>query len=157
MKSLQWKPLLLQIFIVLAISFFGQLFAGDSRMQYDTMYQPYLAPPGWLFPIVWSVLYLLMAISAYLISISDDPNKKQALTLYYVQLFFNLIWPLLFFRFDAYLLAFLCLVILWFLIYLTYNAFSRISPLAGYLLLPYLLWVTFAGYLNLAIALNSYW
>ena len=117
--------------------------------------QPPLSPPGWLFPVVWTVLYVLMGIASYLVSVSDAPHeeKARALWTYGIQLAFNFLWPIAFFNLKWYLFAFLWLVILWILILITALRFGRIRKPAGYLLVPYLLWVAFAGYLNLGIYL----
>lgn len=116
--------------------------------------QPPLSPPAWLFPVVWTLLYTLMGIASYLVAVSEKTYRaRTALTVYGVQLAFNFFWSLIFFNLHAYLFAFVWLVLLWLLIIITTVLFYQISRPAGYLLIPYLLWVTFAGYLNLAIAL----
>ncbi len=121
---------------------------------YQDMYQPSLAPPGWLFPVVWTILYTLMGIAAYLIyEEPESEDRRLALLLYGVQLFFNAVWSPIFFGAQAYFLAFAWLVLLWFFIYLTTKQFLQLNKTAGILMVPYLLWVTFAGYLNLAIAI----
>lgn len=105
--------------------------------------------------MVWTVLYELMGIASYLVSASDAPQeeKARALWTYGIQLAFNFLWPIAFFNLKWYLSAFLWLVILWILILITALRFGRIRRPAGYLLVPYLLWVAFAGYLNLGIYL----
>ena len=114
--------------------------------------KPPASPPGWLFPIVWTILYVLMGLASYLVLISAKPNKT-ALAAYAIQLIFNFFWSIIFFRLQLCFLAFIWLVLLWFLILKTFTLFSEISKSAGYLLIPYLLWVTFAGYLNFTICL----
>lgn len=121
--------------------------------RYASLPRPPLSPPMWLFPVVWTILYLLMGISSYLVSRSDCPDRKNALALYSVQLAVNFIWPLLFFNAQAYLAAFVCLAILWVLVLLMIQKFYCCSVTASLLQLPYLIWLTFAGYLNLAIYL----
>ncbi|MFR4318769.1 MAG: TspO/MBR family protein [Eubacterium sp.] len=105
---------------------------------------------GMDFPNCWTILYVLMGISSYLVVISDQPNDK-ALSVYFLQLAFNFFWSILFFNLHWYLISFIWLVVLWFLILITIVMFYKISKPAAYLLIPYFLWVTFAGYLNLAI------
>lgn len=119
---------------------------------FEAISKPALAPPGFLFPAVWTILYILMGIASYLVLTSGRPNDT-ALTVYGIQLAFNFFWPIIFFNLGLYLFAFLWLVLLWLLILITAVLFCQISKPAGYLMLPYLLWVTFAGYLNLSIYL----
>lgn len=85
---------------------------------------------------------------------SPSEDKKSALTVYIVQLVVNVLWSVIFFRYDAYLLAFAWLVFLWYLIFITIKQFYPINKAAAVLMLPYLAWVTFAGYLNFAIAIH---
>ena len=105
--------------------------------------------------MVWTVLYILMGVSAYLVATADAPDitKFQAFCLYGLQLAFNVLWPIVFFRWQMYLTAFFVLVLLWIFIFITFWLFSAIRSRAGTLLLPYLLWVTFAGYLNYGVFL----
>ena len=119
---------------------------------FQSLNKPALSPPGWLFPVVWTVLYILMGIASYLVLTSGQPNRA-ALTVYGIQLVFNFFWSIIFFNLESYLFAFIWLVFLWILIFTNMILFYRISKPAGYLLLPYLLWVTFAGYLNFCIYL----
>ena len=115
--------------------------------------KPPLSPPAFLFPIVWTILYILMGISAYLI-IKSDANleeKTKALKIYIYQLIVNFLWPIFFFNLKWYFFSFLWILLLWVLIIVMIREFSRISKTAGYLLVPYLLWVTFATYLTFAI------
>ena len=148
-----WK-LLLFLFIPLAVGGLAAL-AGGDMMQYQTLIQPPLSPPAWVFPVVWTVLYLLMGYGSYRIynANADPKQKRNALILYGVQLVFNFLWPLTFFRLGWRLTAFFLLCILWVLIFLTMRAFNAIDERASDTLLPYLLWVTFAGYLNLGVYL----
>lgn len=152
--KIDWKRLLIALAIPLAVGGLAALLSGGMA-DYRAMNQPPLSPPGWLFPVVWTVLYLLMGYASYLIWISDAPEaeKRKALVLYGAQLLANFIWPLLFFGAEMYLTALIWLVVLWILIFLTIRAFSRINERAGDLLIPYILWVTFAAYLNLGIFL----
>lgn len=146
------KKLLASLAVPLAVGGLSALLTKDSMETFDSLNKPALSPPGWLFPVVWTVLFVLMGIACYLVVTSGRSNRV-ALTLYGVQLFFNLLWSLIFFRAGAYLAAFIWLILLWLLISATTVLFYRISKPAGLLMLPYLLWVTFAGYLNLSIYL----
>lgn len=149
-----WKQLLLFLAIPLAVGGFGAL-AGGNMMAYRDLVQPPLSPPGWLFPIVWTVLYLLMGYSSYRVynAPAEDKEKRNALILYGAQLLLNFLWPLVFFRLEWRLTAFFLLIALWLLIALTIRAFNAIDERASDALLPYLIWVTFAGYLNLGVYL----
>ena len=152
--KIKWKPLLISLAIPLAVGGLGALLGGGMD-NYPTLNQPPLAPPGWVFPIVWSVLYLLMGYASYRIYISeaDREGKRTALIFYGIQLFLNFLWPAVFFGLQWYWAAFVLLLGLWVMIYLTMYRFGVIDDTAENLLIPYLLWVTFAGYLNLGIAL----
>ena len=131
----------------------GLLSRGGTELFSQTAVQPPLSPPAWLFPVVWTILYTLMGIASYLVLTSGSPQEEidSALTAYGIQLAVNFVWPLLFFNLHMYLASFLWLVHLWLLILLTIRLFREISPAAAKLMVPYLLWVTFAGYLNLLI------
>ncbi len=149
-----FKKRLLCWAIPLAVGGLATLLSGGMG-SYRVMNQPPLSPPGWVFPIVWTILYLLMGEASYriLVSGAEPAQVKRALTAYGVQLFLNFLWPLVFFGAQMYLTAFILLIALWVAIFLTMRWFSQIDEKAGDLLLPYLLWVTFAGYLNLGVFL----
>ncbi len=150
MMKQNWKSLLIALAIPLAVGGLATLLSGGTEL-YKTVNQPPLSPPPWVFPVVWTVLYLLMGYGSYRVCISENPQKSQALKLYAAQLFLNFLWPVVFFGFRWYLGAFFVLLALWVMILLTLRAFTAIDETAGDLLIPYLLWVTFAGYLNLGI------
>ena len=149
-----WKKLLICLAIPLAIGGLGALLGGGMD-QYQALNQPPLSPPGWIFPIVWTILYLLMGYASYRVLTADAPraDRKKALTFYGIQLFLNFLWPVVFFGLGWYWAAFILLLALWVMIYLTMHLFGLIDDTAENLLIPYLLWVTFAGYLNLGVAL----
>lgn len=152
--KIQWDKLLKSIAVPLAVGGVSALITMDAMKSFGSLNQPPLSPPAWLFPLVWSILYVLMGIASYLVLVSDKPARaKTALTVYGVQLFFNFFWSIIFFNFEAYLFAFIWLIILWVLIIITAVLFFGINKTAGYLMIPYILWVTFAAYLNLAIYL----
>jgi len=150
--KIQWKDLITCIAIPLAVGSLSALLTQNSMETFETVSKPALSPPGWLFPVVWTILYMLMGIASYLILTSRKPNTA-ALTVYGIQLAFNFFWPVIFFNLGLYLFAFIWLVLLWLLVFKTTILFCRISKIAGALMLPYLLWVTFAGYLNFSIFL----
>ncbi len=139
--------------IPLAAGAISALASGGGMRVFSVLEKPPLSPPGWLFPVVWTVLYLLMGLASYLIltAQADQQAISQALTVYGYQLLVNVLWPIFFFDFGWYFFSFLWLILLWLLIAMTIKQFYSISKTAAYLLLPYLAWVTFAGYLNLGI------
>ena len=149
MKTRNIEPLIISILIPLAVGAVSSLLSGT--MMTPTFIQPSFRPPGYLFPIVWTILYILMGISSYLVYTSDSPAKPAALLVYAIQLVFNFFWTILFFRFSLYGLAFLWLLVLIGLIVIMICLFSKIRPAAAYFQLPYLLWCLFAAYLNFAV------
>lgn len=115
--------------------------------------KPPFSPAGWVFPIVWTILYILMGISFYLVQTSgaDAEEITKAGNLYGYQLAVNFLWPTFFFQFEWYFFSLIWLVLLWILVLLMIRAFFKISKLAAYLNIPYLLWLTFAAYLNFEV------
>lgn len=152
--KIYWKPLIICLLIPLAGGGLSAFFSKSGEV-YATFQKPPLSPPGWVFPVVWSLLFLLMGIASYLVYTSPGDRAKIscALVVYAVQLAIALIWPIPFFRMRLYLFSFFLLLTLWVMILVTLVLFCRISRKAGYLLIPYLVWVTFAGYLNLGVYL----
>ena len=150
--KIQWKKLLLCVALPLAVGGLAAFLIKDNIVMFKLLKKPPLAPPEWLFPVAWTILYVLMGVASYLVLTSDEPNRD-ALILYGVQLVFNFFWPILFFNAEAFLLSSVWIIILWFLILATMLRFFKISKAAGWLLLPYLLWVSFATYLNVSIYL----
>lgn len=140
--------------IPLAVGGLATLLSGGMD-SYRVINQPPLSPPGWLFPIVWTILYVLMGEASFrvLTSGADPKQVKKALTAYAVQLGINFLWPLVFFGGQMYLAAFFVLIGLWIAIFVTLRRFAAIDETAGDLIIPYILWVTFAGYLNLGVFL----
>ncbi len=149
MKTLNKSNLILSILIPLAVGALSSLLSGN--MSYSEFNKPSFAPPSFLFPIVWTILYILMGISSYIIYSSNDARKEKALTTYKLQLMFNFFWSILFFGFSQYLFAFIWLMALIVLIVIMICQFYKISPFAAYLQIPYLLWCLFAAYLNYTI------
>lgn len=131
----------------------GFLTNSDVKEFMATAKQPFFAPPGWIFPVVWTILYALMGFAAYIIENTSSPRKSKALTLYYIQLFFNFVWSFIFFSANNYLFAFAWIIILWLLIIATILEFKMIKTRAAYILIPYLIWVTFAAVLNFSVYL----
>lgn len=154
--KIHWKAFTISLAIPLAVGGLSALATGGMD-SYKVLNQPPLSPPGWVFPVAWTILYLLMGYASYRIWQADIPvgKKRKALIVYGAQLLVNFLWSPVFFGLRWRLTAFWILILLWSLIYVTVRRFSRIDEKASDLLLPYILWVAFAGYLNLgAFLLN---
>ncbi len=131
----------------------GLLSGGNFSAFYNSLIQPPLAPPGWLFPVMWTILYALMGISAYQIYISKNDEKTNALTLYGIQLAINFLWSIVFFRFKSLSGAVFVIILLLFLIILMMIKFKKIRKSAALINIPYLLWTAYASYLTIGIYL----
>lgn len=127
----------------------GIVSGGNFRTFYNALNQPPLAPPGWVFPVAWGILYALMGISAFLIWQTEHIRRKPALILYGVQLFVNFLWSPVFFRFHSLVGATVIILLLFALIIAMLLVFGHIRKSAAWLNLPYLLWVAFASYLTI--------
>jgi len=145
------KPYLVSVAISVGIGALSAFFTMGNMEVYENINKPLLSPPSFLFPVVWSILFILMGISSAIVYLKGGGGK--ALFIYGLQLVVNFFWSIIFFNMQAYLLSFIWLIVLWILIIIMIVKFYKISPLAAYLQIPYLLWVTFAGYLNLMIYL----
>ncbi len=143
------------ILIPVAVGVLSALLTRGNMDIYDNLIQPKLAPPALLFPIVWTILYILMGVSSGIVYNTDADKKEKttALFLYGLQLAVNFFWSILFFNERLFLASFVLLVVLWALIIAMIFRFWRVNKTAAFLQIPYLLWVTFAGYLNLSIYL----
>ncbi len=149
---IDWKKLLICIAIPLAVGGLSALFTAGNMKLFEEINKPPLSPPGWLFPVVWTILYVLMGIALYLVVMTKTrENKTPAIISFGVQLFFNFFWSIIFFNAQAYLFAFIWLILLWVAIVVNIYLFNKINSTSAKLLIPYLVWVTFAGYLNLGI------
>ena len=132
----------------------GSLFTTPAiPTWYATLIKPALNPPSWVFGPVWTVLYILMGIALYLVWIKgwNNKNVRVAMAIFSVQLILNVLWSYLFFELQSPFLALIEIVLLWIAILMTILAFYRVSVPAAVLLIPYILWVTFASYLNYGI------
>ena len=154
MSKIQVKPLVVSLLISNGAGIIGAILTKGSMEQYRNLYKPPFAPPGWVFPVVWTILFILMGIAAYFVYISESPDKWVGLKLYLIQLLLNIGWSFIFFRLNAYQLSFAWLLLLWYIVFLTTKEFYKVDTRAGILMIPYLVWLTFAAYLNLAIALH---
>ena len=144
------SALIIFILIPLAAGSLSALLSGNSAA-YLALNKPPLSPPSFLFPIVWTILYILLGISSYIIYESETPEKNKALRLYFIQLFFNFFWSIIFFSLQAFGFALIWLLLLWVLILCMVRAFWKVDKIAAWLQIPYLLWVTFAAYLNFGV------
>ena len=144
-----------QVFAIIgytAVTIFVNIMYAWTLYIYNEINNPPLSPPGWLFPIVWGILYILMGVSSCIVYINKDRDIDSAVSgirFYAISLIFNFVWSIIFFNLRMFLLAFIWLLALLFLIILTIVKYKRISPIASYLQIPYCLWVAFAGYLTL--------
>lgn len=139
------------IFIPLILGSLVGLLLMNSFSFYDTLVKPWLAPPKWLFPIVWPILYLLMWISYYLVRKYTD--NKTVRDIYYIQLFLNLMWSILFFIFEQLFLSSIWIIFLDLIVIVMISLFNKINKISSYLQIPYLLWLLFATYLNISICI----
>ncbi len=157
MKKFNWFNLVklaISIVIPLIIGFLGSFFTRSSVSSwYLTIAKPVFQPPSWLFGPVWTFLFILIGISFYLIWINKYKNKNLAYIIYSIQLFLNFLWSLLFFGLRNPLYALIEIFVLWAIILTNIIVFYKISKASAFLLIPYLLWVTFATILNFAIVL----
>jgi len=145
---------MIAIIIPFIVSFISSLFTAKTvSTWYPVLVKPFFSPPSWIFGPVWTILFFLMGIALFLIWIKDHKLKKAALIIFGVQLVLNALWSVIFFGLQAPFLAFIEIIFLWFFILLTIVYFYNISKPAAYLLLPYILWVSFAVLLNFGIVL----
>ncbi|MBD3155567.1 MAG: tryptophan-rich sensory protein [Candidatus Aenigmarchaeota archaeon] len=158
MNKNRWVKLVLSIMICQAAGLIGSIFTSQSvNTWYQNIQKPSFNPPSWVFGPVWTTLFLMMGISLYLILIKRMSKKvKLGIVLFGVQLVLNILWSLFFFGLQDPLLGFIEITILWVFIALTIYQFRKIDKRSSYLLIPYILWVSFAAILNLSIwLLNS--
>ena len=141
------------IAIPLLVGVISSVLIRQSMQNFAMLEKPPFAPPTWVFPVVWTILYVLMGISSYLILIAtaEKEKKENALLLYWYQLAVNFLWPTFFFNFEWYLFSFFWIVLLWVLVFLMILRFYKIDKRAAYLNIPYLIWLLLAAYLNLGI------
>lgn len=150
--KINFKSLIISIFIPLMIGAVSSLISMPF-MDYNNLVQPPFAPPGWLFPIVWTILYILMGISAYIVLESNSYDKDGAYKVYFLQLLVNGLWSIFFFVLKWRLFSSIWLALLIILIVIMIIRFYKINKTAGILQIPYLLWCLFALYLNISIYL----
>ena len=157
----KFKIFLIAVLIIvfpLIVGLISSALTGDAMMSFGQLKQPPLAPPAWLFPVAWTILYILMGVASYLIfrlrpkTSTEKKLRLAELIVYLVQLIFNFFWTLLFFKFELRFFAFGWLVAMWLMILaLIIMAFKNCRA-AAWCLIPYILWCTFASYLNIMVA-----
>ena len=156
MMKKKWYYILFPAICLATGAVAGLLIRRNVKEVFPTLKKPPLMPPAMAFPIVWTILYILMGWGMAMAASAGGAKAKKAGVIWAAQLALNFTWSLLFFNGNYYGAAFACLVLLWILILWMIQAFGEIRPLAGLLQVPYLLWVSFAGYLNLGVwILNS--
>lgn len=157
MKNIKITDLLIFVLtaeLIGAVS--GIVAGGNFGSYYETLVKPPLAPPGWLFPVVWGILYALMGISAYFIKEAYDPASETALRLYWVQLAANALWSPVFFGLRSFGGAVAVVIVMLVLVIAMLVVFCRIKKCAVYLNIPYLIWTVFAAYLTIGfLVLNT--
>ncbi len=152
---IKWKQLLICVALPLAVGALAGLLSRRGMEDYQKLYKPLLAPPSWVFPVVWTILYVLMGVASYLVytSAASPERIRRAMSAYALQLAANFIWPLIFFALGATLAAFIWLIVLFALALACALRFGYIDARAGRLFAPYLVWLFFAAYLNLGVYL----
>ena len=153
--EIKWKPLLVSLAIPLAVGGLSAFLTRDGMKLFASLPKPPLTPPPWLFSAAWTLLYLSMGYACYLVCVAgvSSARLERALTVYGLSLAVNFLWPILFFTMQAWLPAFLLLLVLILLVAACTLLFSCISRTAGRLLIPYLVWLLFAAYLNFGVYL----
>ena len=151
--KIRWKTLIFNLAVPLIPGAVSGFLTRSAMQQYGQLNQPPLSPPSAVFPVVWTTLFLLMGISAYLVTMkrSDGLKSFDLPAVYWIQLIVNFIWPLIFFNLAIYGIALAWLILLIILVIYMIFQFHDITPAAGWLQVPYLLWLIFAGYLNAGI------
>lgn len=144
------KTYIISIAVALGAGLISSLISMGKQSEYAALKQPPLSPPGWLFPVVWTILFVLMGVSAARVYLNTEEDFPYALKIYALQLVLNVLWTPLYFALNLRLAAFVLLVVLFAaVVYMTY-LFHKVERTAAYLQIPYIVWLVFAGYLNLA-------
>lgn len=152
MTTIRLKPLLFHLALPLAVGGAAALLTRDQTGEvYQLIEKPLFAPPAWVFPVVWTLLYIVMGVAAYLIQYTPCRYVKTALRLYWSSLAVNFLWPVIFFQLRQFTLALVLLVLLWGLVFAATAFYSLCNKTACMLMIPYLLWLSFAAYLNMAV------
>lgn len=144
---------IISLLIPLVGGFLSGIISLSGIKNYDLLNKPILSPPGFIFPIVWTILYVLMGVSSYLIYKENDVNSNCSLKIYGINLFLNFLWSPIFFGLNLRLFSFIWIIILDLVIIYMIICFYKVNKKAAYLQIPYLIWSLFATYLNLAFYL----
>ncbi|MGL5646424.1 MAG: TspO/MBR family protein [Clostridium sp.] len=149
----EFKPFIVAVLIPIIGGFLSSLISGgSSRAVYLDLVKPPLSPPGWVFGVVWPILYLLMGIASYRVYMKERKKTgRNSIFIYGIQLILNFLWSIIFFGLKLYGVAFLELIVLLIFIIITFIKFYKTDKVAGFMILPYLLWTIFAGYLNFGV------
>ena len=152
MKKINWGKILIVTLVCLLIGYLSSIPTRTSiENWYPTIQKPFFNPPNWIFAPIWTALYIMMGVACGIIWMKhqkNNPDTKNALMIFVFQLLLNALWSLLFFGLKNPLLAFIEIILLWFVIYETIKSFTKIDKMSGKLLYPYLIWVSFAAVLN---------
>lgn len=143
----------LSVALALGVGALSAALFGSGAPLYEELIQPAWAPPAWVFPVVWTILYVLMGVAAARVFLTGEEGRRYALGLYLVQLAVNFFWSFFFFQEQAFLAAFFWLLLLLLLVLETFWAFAELDKKAARLLLPYLAWLVIAAFLNLSVYL----
>ena len=151
MKKMNIGIMVLALLVPLIVGGISATLSAQGMLAYGDMNKPPLSPPPWVFSVAWTILYLMMGAASYFVLVSDGGGKHKimAMVIYGLQLAMNFMWSILFFNYDMYLFAFIWLMVMWCMVIICAFRFFTISKLAAYMLIPYILWLTFAAYLNL--------
>lgn len=149
MKNKKFLTLIVAVAIPLLVGGLSSLISGGTGVDYV---QPPLSPPSWVFGVVWPILYVLMGLASYIVFTKQDYKITDQTKSYFYQLFVNFLWPIVFFRFKLYPAAVVVLGVLILLAIANTIEFFKVSKTAGKLLIPYVLWLFFALYLNIGVA-----
>lgn len=149
------KRLLLTVLPVIITAVLETIFMMVAKVDYEVLDKPPLSPNKIVFPIAWTILYTLIAISAYLFdkNVENQEDRIRGLLIYYIGLFFNAFWTLFYFTLDLKVFAAVWLGLLYVISASNFVIFSKKSKISGYLLIPYLIWLIFALYLNIGTAI----
>lgn len=152
MKKKNIWTLVAAMLIPMAVGGFSAFLTGNDMKIYENMARPFLAPPGWVFPVAWTILYLMMGCASYLVytSDADKESRRKAMTFYAAQLIMNFFWSTLFFTYARLMVSFIWIMVMWVLVLICMIKFFKINRTAGLMMGGLFLWTTFAAYLNLA-------
>lgn len=151
MKNIDYKKLFKYIILTILVGTIPSIFTFKSMSMYSTLNKPPLSPPGFIFPITWTILYILMGISFYKVMDSKSKYKEEAKLIYYIQLITNALWTPIFFGFKQYFLAFAWLLMILVFVIFMVTIFYKINKKSAYLQIPYIIWLLFAAYLNFGV------